>query len=749
MQRAGLIHEPGGSSDRSRGVAFKRERIDSRGAAHTAHPLLTLVPSGSQAVPQSREQQSPEASAPRSAGLSWDFSRMPVHPPAADGAAEVAIAPKLRVGAFDDRGEHEADRVADQASRAETRELQKKPAAESRSSGGAAPGLVHDVVHSPGQALDASTRGFFEPRFGHDFSQVRVHSDVRAAESARAVNALAYTVGRDVVFGASQYAPGSAEGSRLLAHELTHVVQQESAGANPAGGVARLQRQQAPGQGGDAKQFVESSADFLETTAQEYRVDVQSRAVKLDEANFSRLLNRWKETLDKSETIIGSTLGNDPALTKRVRSAYQNVIGAAVAFAANRLNVTSHVVYEKYRLQIAEWALPQAVPEASANQLSDALPAAERTKLTLITSSVSFNIDDLFSTKTARTVIPLPAGVTARFASGVAPQLEAGLKSVAGTIVPTPLVLNSTMTLALDLEPYGGDYSSYRFTYVAHKPSKGKPTQEVLIEKLGAIGVEGLTKSGATSAQKRFDAHGFKRGAGWSDPDFDSVLGAIVQIPDSILSPVDGITFNRGQVLASDPTAGGNYNPDTHTITMFNLAFSDSTTRFGAPGKGTSTNTVRAVAHEVGHAVDLLPLRKAWAGLEAKRQMLKTAFAQFEDPPGSGNYSFPSTEQGKFNKLSAAIDAAEKALPGERSESGQRYKDVKGTFETVQGGTAAGSSEFRKAAEKDGGQRITAYSNKEWQEYYAESFSLYATDPAALARLRPNVSAFFSKKHPK
>ena len=65
-----------------------------------------------------------------------------------------------------------------------------------------------------------------EPRFGHDFSQVRVHTDARAAESARAVNALAYTVGRDVVFGTGQYMPGTMEGKRLMAHELTHVVQQ-------------------------------------------------------------------------------------------------------------------------------------------------------------------------------------------------------------------------------------------------------------------------------------------------------------------------------------------------------------------------------------------------------------------------------------------------------------------------------------------------------------------------------------------
>jgi hypothetical protein len=97
-----------------------------------------------------------------------------------------------------------------------------------------APPVVGEVLNESGRPLDDSSRAFMEPRFGHDFSRVRVHTDERAAESARSVNALAYTVGRDVVFGAGQYQPGTAEGRRLLAHELTHVVQQESGGEHIA-----------------------------------------------------------------------------------------------------------------------------------------------------------------------------------------------------------------------------------------------------------------------------------------------------------------------------------------------------------------------------------------------------------------------------------------------------------------------------------------------------------------------------------
>jgi hypothetical protein len=100
------------------------------------------------------------------------------------------------------------------------------------------PQIVHEVLRSPGSPLDQQARALMEPRFGQDFSRVRVHTDTNAAESARVVNALAYTVGQNVVFGAGQYAPGSDAGRHLLAHELTHVVQQKNTQNN--GSTLRL-----------------------------------------------------------------------------------------------------------------------------------------------------------------------------------------------------------------------------------------------------------------------------------------------------------------------------------------------------------------------------------------------------------------------------------------------------------------------------------------------------------------------------
>lgn len=100
---------------------------------------------------------------------------------------------------------------------------------------------VHDVVSSGGgSALDADTRTDMESRFGHDFGDVRVHTDGAADASARSVNAHAYTVGNNIVFQRDRYDPSSDSGKHMLAHELTHVVQQRSGpvdGTEAGGGI--------------------------------------------------------------------------------------------------------------------------------------------------------------------------------------------------------------------------------------------------------------------------------------------------------------------------------------------------------------------------------------------------------------------------------------------------------------------------------------------------------------------------------
>lgn len=121
--------------------------------------------------------------------------------------------------------------AADEPKKKEEETVQRKSAACYEGSG--APPIVHDVLANNGQPLETGTRALMEERFGYDFSQVRVHRDAQAAESARAVDASAYTVGSRIVFDSSRYAPETPEGKRLLAHELTHVIQQGFAASPP------------------------------------------------------------------------------------------------------------------------------------------------------------------------------------------------------------------------------------------------------------------------------------------------------------------------------------------------------------------------------------------------------------------------------------------------------------------------------------------------------------------------------------
>ena len=162
-----------------------------------------------------------------------------------------AIQPRLKIGAPDDAYEREADRVADRVMSMAgpdvapathgsppavqrlcdecAEELQPKRASGvERSASAPADAAVSRGTEGGGHPLLAQLRGFFEPRFGRDFSQVRVHSGRQAAASAQAIQARAYTRGRDVVFGSGEYAPDSHRGRWLVAHELAHVVQQAS-----------------------------------------------------------------------------------------------------------------------------------------------------------------------------------------------------------------------------------------------------------------------------------------------------------------------------------------------------------------------------------------------------------------------------------------------------------------------------------------------------------------------------------------
>ena len=156
----------------------------------------------------------------------------------------LGIQPKLSIGASNDVYEREADRVADEVVRIpyggekiadkflKVKPLVQRRVSDTQNDTNSAPTLVQEVLRSSGQPLDQSTRDYMESRFGSDFTKVRIHNDRTAHQSAKLLNAHAYTAGQNVVFGIKAFSPTTNKGRRLLAHELTHVIQQNGNRAN-------------------------------------------------------------------------------------------------------------------------------------------------------------------------------------------------------------------------------------------------------------------------------------------------------------------------------------------------------------------------------------------------------------------------------------------------------------------------------------------------------------------------------------
>jgi len=186
----------------------------------------------------------------------------------------------LKVSQPNDAAEIEADRVADQvlatpvssAPGGSLPRIQRSAAQSADHGGGAAPASVKSALSGSGRPLEPSLRRDMEQRFGHEFSGVRVYSGAAAGQSAADMNANAYTIGQDIVFGAGKFEPGTQEGRRLIAHELTHVVQQGNHASNT---IYRQVAAAAPCPGIVAsKTYSRGNDDWLECSYETGRITV-------------------------------------------------------------------------------------------------------------------------------------------------------------------------------------------------------------------------------------------------------------------------------------------------------------------------------------------------------------------------------------------------------------------------------------------------------------------------------------------
>lgn len=213
--------------------------------SHEVNALHSYRPIGSDVAPRLPEADRRNAAAgttTNAAGVGFDFSLIPVH-----ASALGVLQTKPGLGTPGDIYEREADRVAEQVMRmpepqrpsvggqhADGRNshehVQTRRVNAHHAGGVAGSPVVHEALRPTGQPLDSATRRFMEPRFGLDFSHVRIHADSKCAQMADALNARAFTVGSDIYLGRGELQPRNVESDRLLAHELAHVTQQSRMG---------------------------------------------------------------------------------------------------------------------------------------------------------------------------------------------------------------------------------------------------------------------------------------------------------------------------------------------------------------------------------------------------------------------------------------------------------------------------------------------------------------------------------------
>ncbi len=750
----------------------------------------------------------------KSAAQTFDTAT-PVHMAQAPNAA---LGPDMnvRLGGANDAQEHEADTVAErivsgatilvgatdpraQSRHAPTETIQRKPEiiqrdadgmeeeetvqAKAASSGLKAAGTraAAAAVSCGGQPLSTSERNFFEPRFGRDLAHVRLHTGSGAAQAARGIGARAYTLRNHIAFGAGQYQPSSHEGRRLIAHELTHTLQQ--------GAVIR--RDQGVGQpissGGavtpatpdQRREFAQDATRFLEIQ--------QMAFMSQTTRNLEDLLDLLKPA---AENGLQSIDGLDAdAEDTALREAYRNAVDALIVQRAGSAQAGTSgsrmALYHRHRTHILPWAIPRAEAATNATALTDELieplpdrpttdqrarhraVTAARARLKVQTGGMNFPVSNWFGNVTA-----LPANMRVQMAGNVPSTLHTGLQNIALQGADQDFFpVDTTIIVLLDLTSRGGGNSLYRFSHLG----LGTLGAEIWVERVGEVAREQMTEDEREAMQVRYDGFSFSKRGSWRQSDWDEVLIGLAQIPDHHLSTLGTLKFARISASTVDPSRSGEYDTATHELRVFNPAYASSLTRMGTGGDPISA-AAATVVHEIGHALDLDDLRTTNNALNATvgpanatRDAFNEANAELMNEFGIGNNRYSPPAEGdpnreRFEELKQAADdalAANRAAVAANREARTAQQAARG-LSGAQWGTsglvdgAARTPAFRAAAIRDGGNPTseagfpTTYPNPDsyWQEYFAESFLLYQSAPELLARTRPSVFIYMQNQFP-
>lgn len=367
-----------------------------------------------------------------------------------------------------------------------------------------------------------------------------------------------------------------------------------------------------------------------------------------------------------------------------------------------------------------------------------AVPQAERTRLRVATIAVTVppeRIQAFFA--------PGPNGPpgerrsvpgTNRFAPGIDASLHTGLGSVAAWIAgdTNALPLGASVEVDLDLSAHGGALTTYRFTYFEHTEGTGAAAttgRVMLIEAVGAALAAPAPRTLPSDHRFTVGSSTFTLRGSWSEAEYALLRQALDLLPAAALATASGMTFRRGG--ASGGPEAGEYHSDTNTVELFHSAFPGS----DSLRIGQRSRAVHNILHEVGHAIDLLPLEQAWTTFNAANQSAsaRRTFLGVRSPSGS-RWVGPDAETGNFNQSQAMDDATGGFRAALRRDGVAR--DTGGRV-TPEGTTA----------QLSGG--VTTYGETDYQEMYAETFALYVNAPETLRLLRPATYAWFLARFPR
>jgi hypothetical protein len=635
---------------------------------------------------------------------------------------------KLSIGASNDPLEQEADRVADQvmAAPAHSAVSHATPSiqrftGQSTGDQGTAPPSIDRVLASSGRPLDPAVQQDMGQRFGHDFSQVRVHTGSAAEQSAADVGANAYTVGASIVFGADRYVPSSAQGRKLIAHELVHVVQQER---NYHCGLQR---------------------DLALPTLPKWTAAKLTAKQIEDAIAFNGSLFRIPETLSQIRDVIG--IDRKPAQSDKELALavgrWQAMHGLAQDGRLDPATVDSIAKELKAeQANLIRWssggpspASTPPDPKAGAASL-DAMPAATKQRVQVVTAAVALErsvIDSIFTVpRPGATQSTFSSGLNEIFGAGIPDNAKKALGNLAGYLMrfdatkpdgskTKALASDSTITLEISLRPHLNFAGLLRFSRIADTSNTSAPDRLIieLIRELPPMNTKMLDLEPALTGNFTVDGVTFTAGAGWRQDTSTLLRKSLLLLPSAALTAGSGLTFVQSG--AGSAAEAGNYNPDSDTVTIHDNAFRDSNVRAGDLPEAVAT-----IAHEIGHALDLRPLQAAWNTASAAGTVQSWA-----------------------------------ALPASRSLSGSRWRALPGSKNEFERGGEKGATVdtgFRQAATADGFKvgtsasisgGVTDYGNTNWEEAFAEAFALYATDPALLKSLRPKTHEYFAKRYPR